>query len=286
MKTLAHISDLHFGRVDDAVVASLMDDLTAAGPDLIVVSGDLTQRALHAQYRAARAFLDALPAPYLVVPGNHDIPAHALHERFSRPLSRYRRYIQEDLCPFVQDGELAVLGLNSARPFLLRHWNWAYGSLSRKQIRLVGETFRPLPPHTVKVLVAHHPFLPPPAAPKTRLVNRALPMLKACADVGVDLLLAGHLHTAYVRDVTAHFTAVDRSMLVAQASTATSTRLRDEPNAYNRIRLAPDHIVIGSRVWDGQRFVYGPVDGFRRTNGHWEPQHGAAADLLEALPDA
>jgi 3',5'-cyclic AMP phosphodiesterase CpdA len=286
MKTLAHISDLHFGRVDDAVVAALRNDLAAANPDLIVISGDLTQRALHAQYEQARAFLADLPAPYLVVPGNHDIPAHALHERFSRPMGRYRRYIHHDLSPFLHDGELAVLGLNSARPFMLRHWNWAYGSLSRTQIRLVADTFRPLSPRTVKVLVAHHPFLPPPAAPKTRLVNRALPMLKACAEVGVDLLLAGHLHTAYVRDVTAHFTAVNRSMLVAQAATATSTRLRAEPNAYNRIRLSPDYIAIGSRVWDGRRFSYGPVDGFRRTDGHWEPQHGRAGDLLEDLPEA
>ena len=278
MKVIAHISDLHFGRVDDAVVAALLTDLADPAPDLIVISGDLTQRGLHAQYEQARAFIAALPSPYLVVPGNHDIPAYALHERFTYPLRRYRRYIHHDLAPFLHDGDLAVLGLNSARPFLLRHWNWSYGSLSRRQIDLVAEMFRPLPPRTVKVLAAHHPFLPPPAAPNTRLVHRAVPMLQACAEVGVDLLLAGHLHQSYVGDAAAHHTAVGRSMLVAQAATATSTRLREEPNAYNRVHLSLDRIVIGSRIWDGRRFADGAVDAFRRAGRRWHPEHGPAAD--------
>jgi len=122
MRKLAHISDLHFGRIDEAVVEALLADLRSLGPDLIVVSGDLTQRGHRHQFQAARAFLDRFEAPYLVVPGNHDIPGVNMLARFAAPFARYQRYIERDMRPLHLDAEIAVLGLNTARP-VGPHWN-------------------------------------------------------------------------------------------------------------------------------------------------------------------
>ena len=115
MRTVVHLSDLHFGRTDDAVIQPLVSAIREIAPDVIAVSGDLTQRARREQFRAARAFLDRLAAPKIIVPGNHDVPLYDVFRRFLRPLARYRRYITGDLQPFYGDEEIAVLGINTAR---------------------------------------------------------------------------------------------------------------------------------------------------------------------------
>ena len=109
MRTIAHVSDLHFGREDPALVAALQEDLKGAAPDLVAVSGDLTQRARRREFEAARDFLQALGMPMLAVPGNHDIPLFDVARRLLRPLDRYRQYIHADDNPFYVDAELAVL---------------------------------------------------------------------------------------------------------------------------------------------------------------------------------
>src|SRR5688500_4193406 len=115
MRTLVHLSDLHTGRVDPAVLAALISSIARAQPDLVVLSGDLTQRATTTQFREARAFLDALGAPTLVIPGNHDVPLLNVARRFFGPLDRDQRYITSDLEPVVMDDEMIVVGLNTAR---------------------------------------------------------------------------------------------------------------------------------------------------------------------------
>jgi len=273
MRTLAHISDLHFGRIDPAIVEALLAELTEAPPDLIVISGDLTQRAKHRQFQAARAFIDRLPSPSLTIPGNHDIPSYNLLERFTLPLRRYKRYISREIAPIMIDDEIAVLGVNTSRRLLIRDWNWAHGSISREQIAMVSEIFHKLPDRLFKILVTHHPFLPPPDAPNTPVLRRALLAMQACEKADVDLLLAGHLHLGYVRDVTTHHAAIRRSILVAQAATATSTRVREEPNAYNRILIdGRDRVVIEARTWAGRGFVCGQVSDYVRVGHRWALQ--------------
>jgi 3',5'-cyclic AMP phosphodiesterase CpdA len=250
VRTIAHVSDLHFGREDPRVVEAVLEDLAAAAPHVVVVSGDLTQRARAREFRAARAFLDRLPAPALVVPGNHDIPLFDLARRFFRPLDRYRTHVTPDLSPLYREEELVVLGVNTARSNV-----WKSGRLSLAQIESIRAHFAPLPPRVFKVLVTHHPFLPPPGSRAGRVVGRGLQALQVAEACGVDLLLAGHLHVGYSGDVRAHYLSIRRSMLVAQAGTATSLRVRGEPNTYNVLTVDGPALTLAVRAWDGARFA-------------------------------
>src|SRR2546423_11611694 len=120
MRKLIHLSDLHFGRVDPVLIDPLIRVIREVAPDVVAVSGDLTQRARSYQFQQARFFLDALPKPQIIVPGNHDIPLHNVFARFLEPLTKYKRYIAEDLNPIYEDEEVAIVGVNTARSLVLK----------------------------------------------------------------------------------------------------------------------------------------------------------------------
>ena len=265
MRTIAHISDLHFGRTDPPVVEGLIEDLGGRTPDVLVVSGDFTQRARRKQYAQAAGYLGRLPTPQVVVPGNHDIPLYDVIRRFFFPLQRYRKYITKDLRPVYSDDELFVLGINTARSFTHKS-----GWISEEQLLDVKTRVCRQPPGVFKVVVTHHPFIPPPRDPRADVIRRGPAYIDEMEDCGVDMLLAGHLHLAYHDDLRSHYKAAKRSILSVQAGTATSTRRRNEPNAYNFITINPDHVTIAVRAWDGKQFADSDVDHFSRVEGIWQ----------------
>ena len=278
MKLLAHISDLHFGRTDPAVVEGLLADLGSLKPHLIIVSGDLTQAARRREFRAAKEFLGRLPAPYLVIPGNHDVPPVNILERFIAPFARYRHYIQPDICPSFQEADLAVLGINTARRFRWR-WNWALGSISQAQIDRVASFFGGMSDSIFKIVVTHHPFLAPPDTPHEDLAAHAAEAIPVFEAVGVDLILSGHLHRGYRGEVNGQKPGLHRSVLVVQASTATSTRLRSEPNAYNCILLDGAKVGFRVRSWDGARFTGEATSWFEKEKDRWLTLAGEAQEV-------
>lgn len=263
MKCIAHLSDLHFGRCDMQIAEQLLVDLDAIEPSIVAVSGDLTQRARHAEFAAARAFLGRIVSPKIVVPGNHDLPLFNLKKRLLEPLERFRRYIEFESLPVLRDGEVAVLGINTARRSL-----WKDGRISETQLDDLRRACADLPTDCFKVLVTHHPFAPPQRDPQRRLVGRrgrALAVLDGC---GVELLLTGHLHRGFATDIETA-PAGRSSILIAQAGTAISTRRRGESNAYNVIRVEPARVEIEVRRWTGSRFAAAETSSYQRVGGRW-----------------
>ena len=264
MRRIVHISDLHFGTDLPDVAEGLLTDIERQSAHLTAVSGDLTQRARRGQFAAARAYLDRIPLPKVIVPGNHDIPLYNVAARFGWPLANYHRYITTDLCPKFEDEELAVAGVNTARSN-----TWKDGRISKEQIEELWRYFASQPGSKFKALVAHHPFIPPVSDKTATLVHGAKAALQMLEVSGCHLILAGHLHLAYTGDVRPHHVEVKRSILVAQAGTAISHRRRDEPNGYNVVTIDGDSLRIEVRAWSGREFATRGAEEFRQSESGW-----------------
>jgi 3',5'-cyclic AMP phosphodiesterase CpdA len=266
MRTLVHLSDLHFGRVDAALLAPLTRMIAQIAPDVVVVSGDLTQRARSAQFRAARAFLDSLPVPRVVVPGNHDIPLHNMYNRFLRPLDKYRKYVTPELEPVFEDEEIAVLGINTARSLTFKD-----GRVNRAQLERLRTRLSALDAGCTKIVVTHHPFDLPEHFGERHLVQRAPMAMDMFAQCGVDLLLAGHLHSSHAGNTAARYKISGYAALMVQAGTATSSRGRGELNSFNVIRVAENRITVERYSWEMAHgeFQVASCEAFERNAKVW-----------------
>lgn len=265
MRTLVHLADLHFGNEDPALVAALSDVVRTIGPDLVAVSGELTQRARRAQFIAARRFLDSLPCPWISVPGNHDIPLFNPYRRFVTPVRRFQRFISPDMAPLFADGQMAVLGINTARSNVLKE-----GRISLRMIELIRLRLLQLAPHVLKVVVVHHPFVAHPDEPQRTMVGRGREFLEVVDECGLDLILAGHTHLGYGDDVRLTYDGITRSILVFQAGTATAHSMRGgESNSFNLITIDGGDLRLDVRAWDGTRFASDLVVDFRRDGREW-----------------
>lgn len=264
---VAHVSDIHFGRQATGVAEGLLIDLDAARPDVIVVSGDLTQTAGGREYADAAAFLARLPAPCLVVPGNHDIPAFPLTERLFLPFRRWRRHVSEGVAPEWSDGRVLIKGLNSARPFG-PYLNWSRGRLSVAQVAAVASAA-----HDPRILLAaaHHPVAYGNDVRRAYdLVTGGEGLLAALSGHPRSLVLLGHRHRSHVslwspasgeRAALPEGGVAADEVIILHAGTAASDRLRGEVNAWNRVVLDEDGATVDVRRltaegWAvGERFV-------------------------------
>ena len=264
MRTLLHLSDLHFGRIDPAILTPLVRFIGDVKPDLVAISGDLTQRARTAEFIAAREFLAAIPFPQIVVPGNHDVPLHNLISRFARRLDRYRRYVTSDLQPVYRDEEIVVAGVNTARAL-----TWKDGRINRRQLEKLRATLGELPGRT-KIVVTHHPF-DLPAGATGRVVGRSRLAMKTIADCRVDLLLAGHFHIADTSQTAKRYKMPAYSAILVSSGTSTSTRGRGQPNSFNLIRIDRPNLTIERRVWRPSSALFDvlSIENFRLSESGW-----------------
>jgi 3',5'-cyclic AMP phosphodiesterase CpdA len=277
MPRLVHLSDLHFGAHDAALVAAVERQVDEIKPDLIVISGDFTQRARTEQFREACEFLERLRDhghEVLGVPGNHDVPLYDVLRRFLSPLARYRRFIDEALCPFVELPGIAVLGINTARSLTFKD-----GRINRDQVQFIRDTFARTPSEATRVLVTHHPLLALEVGGEVgRAVGRQELALDAVEEAGVDLLLAGHHHHASSQDASDLVTRAG-GVLVVQAGTATSTRVREQEQSFNVIDISEGSVAVTVHGWAGDEFRAKDDNRYQWQDGKWklretaEPAH-------------
>lgn len=285
MARIAHLSDLHFGAHDPKIVTAAEAWLQQRQPDLVIISGDFTQRAKRDQFRQASVWLNRLRAAgmmVLVVPGNHDVPLCNLARRFGAPLHRYKRYISNDLCPFYEDREVAILGLNTARSLTIKD-----GRINHDQMRLLRERFAQVAPDKTRILVTHHPLFAMPIGRGRELseaVGRHEDAVKAARDAGIHIALAGHFHRTYAE--AAHkMVAHAGGALVIQAGTATSTRLRNaEPQSFNWLHVRRhDAIELQVIAWDGASFQRGHHVAYVQQGGEWTGQEITDARAAQGI---
>lgn len=279
MRRLLHLSDLHFGRTRPELLEPLIAAVNAARPDLVAISGDLTQRAREAQFADARAFIDRLDAPCLVVPGNHDVSLDNLARRMFLPFERYRRWIGRDLEPTHRDDAMVVVGVNTVNPL-----SWQRGRMGRRAVARACAAVRAAPDAPIRILVTHHPFDQLPDADKAPLrgASRAIDAFAAC---GAEIVLSGHLH-AWRAEPFAARRGPGGSFLQIQAGTGLSTRLRGEENDFNLLTLAPGRVRVERFVAreDGGAFEPAVTAEFERTATGWTRVAGAPRDVGTASP--
>lgn len=240
MRRLVHLSDLHFGRERPDLIGPLLEAIATLAPDLVAVSGDMTQRARSAEFQAARAFLDAVPAPVLVVPGNHDVPLHLPIRRMIAPWEGWRRWIGPDLEPVHEDAAMTVVGVNTVDPL-----SWQTGRLSRRRLARACERLGASPGPRLRVVVAHHPLVHPEGSNKSPIPGAAA-ALRRLTGCGADLILSGHLHAWHVGPFAEQ--EDDGSAIQLHAGTGLSTRVRGEPNDFNLVELRADRIAVTRHV--------------------------------------
>jgi 3',5'-cyclic AMP phosphodiesterase CpdA len=265
MRTLIHLSDLHFGRINPAILEPLLQFIREAKPTVVAVSGDLTQRARRTEYMAAREFLSGIPFPLIVVPGNHDVPLRNPFSRFVKGLKGYRRYITSELAPFYADEEIAVAGVNTARA-----WTWKNGRINRRQLAILRALLKPIPNDHTKIVVTHHPF-DLPAGAEGRVVGRSRVAIKTLAECHVDMLLAGHFHIADTGYTAKRYNIDGYSALIVSSGTTTSTRGRGQPNSFNFIRIDRPRVTIERYTWRAETNSFGifSVEQFKWSSRGW-----------------
>jgi 3',5'-cyclic AMP phosphodiesterase CpdA len=264
MRTLVHLSDLHFGHNDPKLPGPLRAAIESLEPDVVCISGDLTQRARRSQFREAAAFLATLPKPQIVVPGNHDVPLYDVVRRFLAPLDRFREFIEPEPFPSFIDDEIAVVGVNTARSLTFKN-----GRINAEQIAEVERRFRGLPDEVARIVVTHHPFDLAEGSHEKELVGRAHMAMQAFAAAGVDFFLSGHMHVSHAMTTAKRYDIAGFAALMIQAGTTTSTRGRGEANAFNVLRIGRASLDLETWRWEptSAAFGGGPVQRFAYTQG-------------------
>jgi 3',5'-cyclic AMP phosphodiesterase CpdA len=250
-----HISDTHFGTEQAPVVEALVGLSERLRPTLVVLSGDVTQRARRRQFAAAAAFVERLaPAPVLTIPGNHDIPLFNLYARWRHPYANYRRVFNGSLQPRWQSADLFVLGVNTTRRS--RHTDGEISALQRKQI---AAALRCASRSCLRVVAIHQPMHVIETVDETNLIHGAEQAAREWSEAGVDLVLGGHIHLPYVHPLHERYPGLPRNVWTVQAGTAVSRRIRGGiPNSVYLIRYAA---AVTERKCTVERFDYDGREG-------------------------
>ncbi|HEY0673463.1 MAG TPA: metallophosphoesterase family protein [Longimicrobiales bacterium] len=268
---LLQISDVHFGphyvpRVGEALLRAVEE----LENDVLIVSGDFTQRAKREQFAQARAFLNQLPkVPTVVIPGNHDVPLYRVFERIFNPYGLYKEYISPHLDMVLRTEEAVIVALNSTKPLRAI----VNGRIARWQLKFCQDAFRDAPEDALRIVVAHHHFAPAPDYEGGQVMPMAKRAIDCFTDLKVDMVMGGHLHRAYIGNSLDVYPGEDRDhgIIIVQSGTSTSRRGRArerEKNSFNHIRIAEGVVRITHYIY------FTDLDGFAPVSRHLFPRAG------------
>jgi 3',5'-cyclic AMP phosphodiesterase CpdA len=257
-----HISDLHFGPPFLAAVGqSLLRAAAVLRPDIIVASGDFTQRARREQFAEARDYLAQLPdVPLVTVPGNHDVPLYRVGERMRTPLALYQEYISRELDQIHRFDNAVIVSLDSTAPLRaisngrLHHW----------QLDFCARAFADAPDEAARIVVAHHHFAPAPDYERDQTMPGSRRAINRFVDMGVEMILGGHLHRAYIGNSLDVYPGNhrDRGIIIVQCGTSTSRRGRGrerEKNSFNFITIGPQMVHIMHYMYFEEESEFAPL---------------------------
>lgn len=248
MRSILHVSDVHFGPPHRPELSeSLLGLIESRRPDLVVVAGDLTQRAKPRQFRQAREWVDRMAAPSLAVPGNHDVPMYRFWERLLAPFGAYSRHFASELEPAFSDPELFVVGVNSA-------YNWTIkdGRIARRRLRRLEKQFAQAPPETCRIAVIHHELIPAPRFGSRKVLTNAHATVAALVRSGVELVLSGHLHQWYVGRGEEYYPGSGALFPIVHSGTTTSSRGRGCERGLctgSWVRIEEGRIEVARLLW-------------------------------------
>lgn len=278
MRTILHISDVHFGPPHlPRVAQGVLDFIGEQKPSLVVLSGDLTQRARPEQFQEARAFVDSIPVPTIVVPGNHDVPLYRVWERAFNPFGCYRKHFSPELEPAWSDGELLVVGINTAFG-----WTVKEGRIKLRRLLEVAKIFEEAPANLFKIVVAHHHLIPPPNFGTQRVLGNAFEAIDLFSTAGVDLILSGHQHQTYIGNSEEFYPKGRPPVVILHSGTTTSRRGRGgerEKNSCNWIRIDERSMIVSHYRW------HDSMNRFAEHSRHWYPRQGRIPYTLEGLDE-
>jgi 3',5'-cyclic AMP phosphodiesterase CpdA len=238
------ISDTHFGTEQPQVMAALTSLVKQQKPNLVVLSGDITQRAKPAQFQAARSFMDSLQVPFLAIPGNHDIPLLNIWSRLRNPYARHIAAFGAELEPVYSSPDLLVICVNTTRA-----WRHRHGEVSASQIARATDFLSQASAEQLRIVVVHQPIAVMRAKDEVHLLRGHAEALTAWSAAGADIVMGGHIHLPYVLPLS----GFSRPMWAVQAGTAVSSRVRSGvPNSVNILRWGVDAAVGGCHIeqWD------------------------------------
>lgn len=242
------MSDIHFGKIDEHIIPQLLLSISEISPDLVIISGDLTQRATVKEFIRAKAFLEELKKvgrKYFVIPGNHDIePVFKPLSRIVRPYKNYKKYIADDIEPVYFDDEIAVASINTARARNVKN-----GGINVEQIKKIETWFALFPSSLTKILVMHHPIDLPIISQVRKLLPRAESVMKQFSEQSIDLYLSGHYHTSSAITTGERYILPEYSAVAVQAGTL-SKRMRGEVPSFNVLKIEKQIIEVRSWQWN------------------------------------
>ena len=275
MIRIIHLSDPHFGAADTHIAETFLKCAEEMKPELTILSGDLTMRVRRRELIMAKNFIDRLPKPRLVIPGNHDIPSiNQVLDRFFNPFGRYKATFGNELEPELTIAGVHVVSMNSSRAFGF-HSDWSEGRLTNEQLMRMKRQFSNGPINHIRILVLHHPLL------ELQIDGRAVvkPLKKlmlAIEAAGADLVMCGHFHRSQI--LLAGATEQWRA-IISQAPTVCSTRLHGEPQGFHEISIHDGFIELKHHIFKEGDFHPAAISVFQKGARGWEEALAQSAQL-------